>query len=325
MNRPNISRCAQAFLKLGWSFYPTRPQSKMPLGRLLPLKWNADGTPDRDERGRQKHTWAPLQRELPTQFDARMWFKEEPNANIALITGAVSRLVIMDLDTPDAVAAFCALLGVADIFDLGTPYVRSSRGTHVYFQHPGFDVRGEIGIPDCDVKADGGCCTAPPSIHQSGRVYRFELSPFRASLAPLPTPVLERLAAHEAARAAKRNAAMAACPMPSLSGVGASKYGLTALQNTLSELAQCSHERNKTLNAKAYAIGRIVGAGALDMETARAALTSAALEMGLTSSEIGPTIRSGLEDGINDPRIIQSRPMPATRPLPSLSQMRGAL
>ena len=326
MNRPNISRCARAFLDLGWSFYPTCPRSKMPLGRLLPAKINADGTHALDERGRPRRTWAPFQSELPTRFDAQMWFKEEPDANIALITGVVSRLVIIDLDTPDAVAAFCALLGVADIADLGTPYVRSSRGYHVYFLHPGGNVRGEIAIPDCDVKADGGCCTAPPSIHQSGRVYRFELSPFAAPLAQLPAPVLERLAAHEAARAAKRNALVNSSPMPNLSGIGAGKYGIAALQSTLDELAQCIHERNKTLNAKAFALGRVVGAGALDLQTAQAALTSAALNMGLLPGEIGPTIQSGLENGMANPRAINNRPTNAAtpRPLPSLAQMRGA-
>ena len=45
-------------------------------------------------------------------------------------------------------------------------------GRHLYFAHPGVRVRNRVGIvPGIDVRGDGGCVVAPPSIHPTGRSY----------------------------------------------------------------------------------------------------------------------------------------------------------
>src|SRR5690348_15792713 len=72
-------------------------------------------------------------------------------------------------------------------------------------------------------------------------------------------------------------------------------YGLAALQSECERVAAAPEGcRNDTLNKAAFALGRLVAAGALEEAAARAALASAAQEAGLPPGEAGRTIGSGL-------------------------------
>lgn len=63
-----------------------------------------------------------------------------------------------------------------------------------------------------------------------------------------------------------------------------------------------SHIRNHTLNRCAFALGQLVGAGVLDRSHATTALTTAATAVGLPTTEIRNTLRSGLGAGLQQPR-----------------------
>jgi hypothetical protein len=65
--------------------------------------------------------------------------------------------------------------------------------------------------------------------------------------------------------------------------------------------------RNGQLNTSALKLGRLVGAGLLDEQTAVEALRGAALDAGLEPRETARTIASGLRAGIADPRDPGSR------------------
>ena len=67
----------------------------------------------------------------------------------------------------------------------------------------------------------------------------------------------------------------------------------------VSEAAQGS--RNSTLNAGAFSLGRLVGAGALEEGKARDVLTQAGTAAGLSAGEIAQTVNSGLSAGIENP------------------------
>lgn len=60
--------------------------------------------------------------------------------------------------------------------------------------------------------------------------------------------------------------------------------------------------RNGQLNTSAVKLGRLVGAGLLEEDEARAELTAAARDAGLEPREIGRTISSGLRAGVATPR-----------------------
>jgi hypothetical protein len=80
-------------------------------------------------------------------------------------------------------------------------------------------------------------------------------------------------------------------------------YALAALDAEVSALASAREgTRNATLNEAAFALGQLVGADALKRPEVEAALTDAAKRSGLSDGEIGPTLRSGLDAGIAQPR-----------------------
>lgn len=116
--------------------------------------------------------WAEYQRRLPTEPEIRRWFGDGTFTNVAIITGAVSGVIVIDADNPQA-AQWCAKR---------LPYTpwqtRTPRGWHLFYGHPGGRVanRARLQTPHgrlaIDMRADGGYVIVPPSVHVSGAVYQ---------------------------------------------------------------------------------------------------------------------------------------------------------
>ena len=157
--------CLEAALKyvdMGLSVIPIQPHSKKPLG-----------------------AWEQYQGRIADSEEIKKWFAENPDANIAIVTGAVSNVVVIDLDSFEAKEALKKELSVFDIQFV--PRSRTANGFHLFFKHPGGIVRNRTGIlRKIDVRADGGYVVAPPSKHPSGRTYIWEvpLTPAAPELPP---------------------------------------------------------------------------------------------------------------------------------------------
>lgn len=113
------------------------------------------------------------------------WWKVYPKANIGLATGAVSGLVVLDIDGPGGENAIAGL-------DMPiTPMQRTGRtdgGRHVFFAHPGTPTPGGEsigGLKGLDIRGDGGYVVVAPSMHYSGTPYRWVVS-LDTPLAPMP-------------------------------------------------------------------------------------------------------------------------------------------
>jgi hypothetical protein len=152
-------RAALSYIRRGWSVFPVRPGYKTPDADLLPL---VDG----------KHTWTPFQKAAPTEAQVREWWTRRPAANIALVTGAVSGVVVLDLDAKPGGANGAETLQRAGLFVPVTRAVRTpSGGVHAYFRHPGGDLRNwqkRADLPGVDARGDGGYVLAPPSRTPAG-------------------------------------------------------------------------------------------------------------------------------------------------------------
>jgi len=115
-------------------------------------------------------TWAEYQERQPSKEEVNQWFDENPDANIAIVTGAVSGIVTFDLDSEHAVEYAEKQGGFPD-----TVKVKTGKGYHLYMQHPEFEIRNSVNKRlDIDIRADGGYVVAPPSIHGSGERYDWE-------------------------------------------------------------------------------------------------------------------------------------------------------
>ncbi len=116
-------------------------------------------------------SWKEYQRRLPTEDELREWFRVEQN--VAVITGIVSGVVVIDIDSPAAHKWFVRRFP-------RTPWqTRTAKGFHVWYRHPGVEVRNRARVETregklaIDVRGDGGYVIAPGSVHASGHRYEF--------------------------------------------------------------------------------------------------------------------------------------------------------
>jgi len=130
----------------------------------------------------------------PTTIAA--WWRRWPDADAGIATGAVSGIIVLDVDPRHG--------GDDTLHDVerargplpDTPRVLTGGGgTHIYLAHPGGTVACSAGAlgPGLDVRGDGGYVVAPSSLHASGRPYTWEVGGGLedAPLAPVPSWVLE--------------------------------------------------------------------------------------------------------------------------------------
>jgi len=114
--------------------------------------------------------WKEYQNRLPTEEEVTQWFTNDPDANIGIITGKVSNLVVFDLDSEGA-SQYAEEQGGFPL----TVMAKTGKGNHAYMRHPGFIIKNSVNKKlDIDIRADGGYVVAPPSLHGSGHHYQWE-------------------------------------------------------------------------------------------------------------------------------------------------------
>jgi len=108
--------------------------------------------------------------------DARQieaWWRKWPDANIGIATGAVSGIVVFDIDGADGLATLRSLVARDGLLPR-TETVKTARGWHLFFAMPCPYTPIPCSTGDgLDVRGDGGYVVAPPSRHASGHVYRW--------------------------------------------------------------------------------------------------------------------------------------------------------
>jgi KaiC/GvpD/RAD55 family RecA-like ATPase len=132
--------------------------------------------------------WKQFQTRLPTIEEVSAWFDKNPNANIGIVTGEISNLVVFDLDSKAAEDYAENEGGFPD-----TVKVKTGKGYHIYMRHPGFRVVNDVKKEyDLDIRGDGGYVVAPPSQHGSGNHYEWVDGFSISEIDPAPlTPWME--------------------------------------------------------------------------------------------------------------------------------------
>lgn len=122
------------------------------------------------------------------------WFKSRSNINFWVLTGRQSGYVVVDADSPDGDAWWRSQLG-DEVMDSAAK-VRTAKGTHYWFKipedwdgpiqswpcHPGKEDDHDVSF---DFRADDMGVIVPPSVHETGHVYVWEVPLEEAGLAPL--------------------------------------------------------------------------------------------------------------------------------------------
>lgn len=160
-DRLQVATAAVSYLGRGWPVIPVR--DKVPLTK-----------------------WRLYQHVLPTDAQLMAWLAEEPAPDVAIVTGAYSGLLVLDVDGPEGEKA------IRGRHLPPTPTARTPRdGRHVYFRHPGGRIRSTVDLlPKVDIRADGGYVVAPPA---PGREWVDFLSPEDVDLADVPDWLMDLL------------------------------------------------------------------------------------------------------------------------------------
>lgn len=129
---------ALEFRRRGWSLMPIRPGSKQPV-----IDW-------------KKFQYTPASADSVDRWLRRGW-------SLGIVTGLVSQLVVVDLDSPDAVA------WAEREIDATPVRVKTPRGQHWYYAHPHVVVPNATGR--IDIRGDGGYVVAAGSVGEDGTRY----------------------------------------------------------------------------------------------------------------------------------------------------------
>jgi hypothetical protein len=134
--------------------------------------------------------WEPFQHEAASEAIVRHWFERWPDANLGIVTGAVSGLVVLDVDPAHGGAeSLAALEAEHDPLPPTIEAVTGGGGWHLYFRHPGGELRNRAGLrPGLDLRGDGGYIVAPPSIHPNGQPYRWRSGHAPGEMEPARLP-----------------------------------------------------------------------------------------------------------------------------------------
>ena len=133
--------------------------------------------------------WEDYQTRSATEEEIKGWWAKWPDANVGIVTGAVSGLVVIDLDSVEAKDRLKEMLPGYDL--MAVPRSRTGKGWQLFFKHPGTSIQNRAGIiPGLDVRGDGGYVVAPPSIHPNGKQYRWEV-PISDELPKLPVELFK--------------------------------------------------------------------------------------------------------------------------------------
>ena len=244
------------------------------------------------------------------------WWRRWPDANIGIATGAVSGVVVIDVDLRHDADELDVSASMASLLDRGLPGTFTSLtgggGLHLFYATRDEDLGNTAGrlpgldgkLPGIDLRASGGYVVAPRSAHISGGSYEWlELNGSIARapewLKQLPRPVIN----------------IENIPPAGFDGDG-TPYGLAIFRVELALLrAAPVGTRNDQLNRSVFALAQIVAGRELLESTVRALVLEAAIAIGLKEQESLRTIDSAFEAGFRLPRVAPHRKRPTAAPL----------
>lgn len=261
---------ALAYAAQGWPVFPLKPNAKAP----ATTHGLNDASTDPDT--------------------IRGWWGRNKAANIGI--ALPPDVVAVDIDTKgvDGHATMHELAaqhgGLPDTYTVETP----TGGRHLYFKKsPAIRVKNRTGIrPGIDVRSHGGYLVAPPSAID-GRDYRRIGAD---AMADCPQWLLDVLTEE------KKTPASPATPPQTMHSTARDAYSKRALERATNEvLAAGEGGRNDALNATAYGLARLAGAGRLDWHHTAGLLERAALAAGLEQGEVRRTLESAQAAGMASP------------------------
>jgi len=181
---PPPASAALDLARLGWAVLPVWPPAAAGCG----CGRRACGSPGKHPLGTlASHGFKNATRNLAT---IRRWWSRRPDANVGIATGAVSGVVVLDVDPRhDGDGSLAALERVFGPLPPTVEARTGGGGRHLYFAAPAAPLPSRSALrPGLDMKAEGGYVVAPPSRHESGARYAWRPGHDPAGVLPAPLP-----------------------------------------------------------------------------------------------------------------------------------------
>ncbi len=241
-------------------------------------------------------SWEQYQLKLAPLETIKGWARF--NGNVGIITGALSGIVVLDLDSDEAIAE-AKHRGLPE----NTVVVQTGRGEHWYFRHPGGTIANRAGIfAGADLRGDGGYVVAPESVHETGVIYTYKQPPGLFDIAPMPQWLFDLATKPDTVGSKVQEAEPIKGILqrqPSLT----TAYGASAVESELAILCRATEgQRNNQLNTSAFVLAQLAAGGEVEPETTFHLLRDAALSVGLPEREVEATLLSGWNAGLEKPR-----------------------
>lgn len=119
--------------------------------------------------------WTEFQKTRATEEQIEAWFKKWPDANIAIITGSISGIFVVDGDGE------IGSRWISENLPKTSVYAKTGRkaGCHCFYRIPaGALIKNQVNWkPKVDIRGEGGYVIAAPSIHHTGNVYELIIMP----------------------------------------------------------------------------------------------------------------------------------------------------
>ena len=214
---------------------------------------------------------------------AIQWFTAEPNANVGVVTGAVSGFDVVDIDPKDggSLEAWEARFGPHP----GGKVRTGSGGWHLEFPHTSGVRDGKLkalGLRGIEIKADGGFVLAGGSLHISGTRYE-RVRAYDASCQPLP----EQVSTHCQGKAKKVDS-----------------WASRAVEGIVADFRLTESGKDKALVIAAMKLASIAATGRIEEAQITTVLLPEALAKGIDQNEALRQIANGIEIGRRNPRHI---------------------
>lgn len=272
-------RAARAYAARGW--VPLPLNWVLPSGACSCPRGAECGNPGKHPRVKWK------ERDAVTDAEIGQWWRRWPNGGVGIKTGAVSGIVVIDVDPRHGGDRTLAAL---EEMHGALPPTLTARtgggGLHIVFQHPGVRVQNvqndetrKLGS-GLDVRGDGGQIAAAPTVHASRR--RYEWVDWTAPVLPMPVWLLDRLTRP------RPEPSRSTAPRAALGGLGA---GVLA-DRARAVAGAVNGDRNSALYRHTFYCAVLVRQRLLTEPEVRAAMERAAEDAGLTASEAEATIDS---------------------------------
>lgn len=136
--------------------------------------------------------WKEYQNKRATYTEVERWYKKYPDMQIAIVTGKISKVIVVDIDDPDMDREWLPK----------TAIVKTGSGGFHYYYHYTEGMQNKAGIKEkVDIRGDGGYVLAPPSCNEKGEYKWLEQRP----LAPFPKELFQDRPTNEAPPNIKSN------------------------------------------------------------------------------------------------------------------------